>query len=98
MRDEVRPPRAKLTRAQVREIRRTLEYEPISYAALARHHGVSAPTIAQIAHSPATLTRVRPKRGAQGTTGRSVCGLWPYGYVHSQNRQVIFWSASASAS
>jgi DNA invertase Pin-like site-specific DNA recombinase len=50
MSDDVRHHRAKLSRAQVREIRRTLEYERISYAALARRYGVSAPTISQIAN------------------------------------------------
>ena len=42
--------RAKLTPNQVREIRRILATEPVSYAALARRFGVSEPTISQIAN------------------------------------------------
>jgi DNA invertase Pin-like site-specific DNA recombinase len=42
--------RAKLTAAQVREIRRMVAEEPVSYAAIARRFGVSAPTISQIAN------------------------------------------------
>jgi AraC-like DNA-binding protein len=50
MSDDVAWHRAKLTLKQVREIRRMLEYEPISYAALARRFGLSEPTISQIAN------------------------------------------------
>jgi transcriptional regulator with XRE-family HTH domain len=64
MPDEIRPPRAKLTLKQVREIRRILEYEPISYAALARRYGVSAPTISQIANYQTWRDIDRPQANA----------------------------------
>jgi hypothetical protein len=50
MSDDTRSHRAKLTRAQVREIRRVLAEELISYCALAGRYGVSEPTISQIAN------------------------------------------------
>jgi AraC-like DNA-binding protein len=70
MSDDVAWHRAKLTLKQVREIRRMLEYEPISYAALARRFGLSEPTISQIANyqtwrEPVTppVIEHRPTRG-----------------------------------
>ena len=64
MSDDVRHHQAKLTLKQVREIRRILEYEPISYAALARRYGVSAPTISQIANYQTWRDIDRPQANA----------------------------------
>jgi hypothetical protein len=70
MSDDTRSHRAKLTRAQVREIRRVLAEELISYCALAGRYGVSEPTISQIANyqtwrEPVTppVIEHRPTRG-----------------------------------
>ena len=43
--------RAKMTPDQVRDIRRILANEPVSYATLARRYGVAEPTISHIANN-----------------------------------------------